>query len=280
MINIEHTTTILAPTDFTTVGDAALQHANIFAQRMQKTITILHVIDSYSEKTEAMERLQPLAAANQKATGIHTDFTTSTGSIFEQIGHAADILNAAFVVMGTHGITGMQKITGSKALKVISKSHKPFVVVQKVPSNNPYKTIIVPMSYQPESKQSLFHIMHIAKLFNATCHIIHDTNNDPHLENNIKNNVAYAESFLSDNGIEFRTASVDITLGDFNESVLRYAKHHHADLITLITPQNISLIEFLMQPAEQFMIANQDGIPVMCIHPDYNGMKYGSVFAK
>lgn len=280
MINIEHSKTILAPTDFTPVGDAALQHANIFAERMLKPITLLHVIDNYSEKHEAMERLKPIALANQKATGIQTDFTTSTGTIFEQIGHAADILNAAFVVMGTHGITGMQKITGSKALKVISKSHKPFVVVQKVPSNNPYKTIIVPMSHQPESKQPLFHIMHIAKLFNATCHIIHDTSKDPHTENNIKNNVAYAENFLSDNGIEYRTAKVDITLGDFNETVLRYAKHHHADLITLITPQNISLIEFLMQPAEQFIIANEEGIPVMCIHPDYNGMKYGSVFAK
>jgi nucleotide-binding universal stress UspA family protein len=280
MINIEHSKTILAPTDFTPVGDAALKHANIFAERMLKTVTIFHVIEDFNEKLQTMERLKPIAETNQAETGIHTEFTTSTGTIFEQIGQAADMLNAAFVVMGTHGIKGMQKITGSHALKVISKSHKPFVVVQKVPSNNPYKTIIVPINHLPESKQPLFHIMQIAKLFNATCHIIHDLNTDPHINMQIKNNVAYAESFLSDNGIEHRTVSVDITMGDFNQSVLRYSKHHHADLITLITPQNISLFEFLMQPTEQYIIANEEAIPVMCIHPDYNAVKYGSVFAK
>ncbi|HQU99928.1 MAG: universal stress protein [Bacteroidia bacterium] len=279
MNNNDFSKTILVPYDFTVKADAAIKHANSFAKKLSKTVTLLHVIADYDEKTETLARLKAIAANNQKITDITTEYCTSTGTIYDQIGQAADILDAAFVVMATHGINGVQKVFGSKALKVITKSHKPYIVVQDEPADQLYKQIIVPMSYQPECKQPLFHIMNIAKLFNATCHIIADKSSDPHHLNNIKNNVAYAESFLKENNIDFHTVAPEVSAGDFNQAVLRYAKHKHAGLITLITQQNISLFEFLMQPAEQYFIANQEKIPVMCIHPDYNSIKYGSVFA-
>src|SRR6188508_3283240 len=120
-MNIQHSKTILAPTDFSPIGLAAMRHANIFAEKMKKKVTILHVISDFDQKAETLEKLRPIAEANEEATGIETEYSTSTGTIFEQIGQAADILNAAFVVMGTHGIKGMQKFMGSHALKVITR---------------------------------------------------------------------------------------------------------------------------------------------------------------
>jgi nucleotide-binding universal stress UspA family protein len=280
MYNNDYSKTILVPYDFSDKADSAIKHASAFAKKLSKSVSLLHVISDYDVKTETLIRLAPVAKNNFNLTGIETHCCTSTGTIYDQIGQAADILDAAFVVMATHGINGIQKVFGSKALKVITKSHKPYIVVQGEPDAQPYKQIIVPMGHQPECKQPLFHIMNIAKLFNSTCHIIADKSSDPHHANNIKNNVAYAESFLKENGIAHHTVAPEISLGDFNEAVLRYAKHKNAGLITLITQQNISLIEFLMQPAEQYFIANQEKIPVMCIHPDYNAVKYGSVFAQ
>ena len=278
-MNFEHSKTILAPTDFTEVGIAAMHHANIFASKMEKKVTILNVIADYDKKIEILEKLKPVAEANEAATGIETDYTTSTGTIFEQIGHAADILNAAIVVMGTHGIKGIQKITGSYALKVITRSNKPYIVVQKDPPRNSYQNIVIPVTHNPESKQALFHIMHIAKMFDATCHIYFDQSKDTHLDTNIRNNVAYAESFLAENGIKSKSLALGQYPGSFNQAFLNYAERSHADLITLITPQNISLVEFLMRPAEQYVIANEACIPVLCIHPDYTAQKYGSVFS-
>ncbi|MEO8148593.1 MAG: universal stress protein [Bacteroidia bacterium] len=279
-MNIEHSKTILAPTDFSDLGMAAMKHANIFAEKLKKKVTLLHVIPDYDLKAETLEKLKPIAEANRAATGIETEYTTSTGTIFEQIGQAADILNAAFVVMGTHGIKGMQKITGSFALKVITKSNKPYIVVQKDPPRSPYQNIIIPITHTPKSKQALFHILHIAKLFDATCHIYFDFSKDSHLDTNIKNNVAYAENFLTENGIKNKSIALGQYPGSFNQAFLNYAKNNNADLITLVTEQNISLVEFLMRPAEQYVIANEAAIPVMCIHPDYNALKFGSVFTQ
>jgi nucleotide-binding universal stress UspA family protein len=230
-------------------------------------------------KMETMLKLQAIASANQRATGVETGYTTSTGTIFEQIGQAADILNSAFVVMGTHGITGMQKIVGSYALKVITKSHTPYIVVQKNPVHATYQNIVVPIDYEPESKQPIFHIMNIAKLFNATCHIIYKVNKDDHINNKILNNVAYVENFLTENSIKYETVCLEKSSSSFSDEFLDYADNIKADLITLITEQNLTLVEFFMRPTEQYIIANKQKIPVMCIHPDYNALKYGSVFA-
>lgn len=279
MINIETAKTILVPTDFSHVGEAALQHANIFAPKIEKTITLLHVIASESDHDKAMQKMEAIAAANFTSTGIVTECTTSVGTIFDQIGHVADVINAALVVMGTHGMKGMQRITGSFALKVITKSHVPFVVVQKNPENTTYKNIVIPISYQRESKQSIFNISELARIFGSTCHLVYAHSSDEQLEMNIKNNVAYAESFFDDNNIAHKEFSVGHSLNNFNEACLNYAENIKADLITLITEQNITMAEFLMRPAEQFFIANEQRIPVMCIHPDYKAVQYGSVFA-
>lgn len=279
-MNIQHSKTILVPTDFSALGIAAMKHANIFAEKMKMKITLLHVISDYKDKLEVLGKLQPIAEANFAETGVETDYSTSTGTIFEQIGQAADILNAPFVVMGTHGIKGMQKITGSFALKVISNSNKPYIVVQKDPPRTPYKNIVIPITHEPESKQALFHIMQIAKLFDATCHLYFDHKKDTHLDESIKNNVAYAEGFLSENNIKYKSVALGQYPGSFNQAIINYSKNINADLITLITEQNISLVEFLMRPAEQYLIANEEAIPVMCIHPDYTAKKYGNVFTQ
>jgi len=42
-------------------------------------------------------------------------------------------IGALMVVMGTHGIKGMQKLMGSWALKVITSSKVPFIAVQDTP---------------------------------------------------------------------------------------------------------------------------------------------------
>ena len=55
------------------------------------------------------------------------------GEIFTTIADVAEELNASLIFLGTHGKVGMQKLTGSWALKVIIKSKVPFIVVQDPP---------------------------------------------------------------------------------------------------------------------------------------------------
>ena len=61
--------------------------------------------------------------------------------------------NVDLVLMGTHGMKGMQKLTGSWALKVIVKSKVPFIVVQDAPADEErYHNIVFPVDFKKENK--------------------------------------------------------------------------------------------------------------------------------
>ena len=64
--------------------------------------------------------------------------------IFSTIGEVATEIDANLVIMGTHGIRGMQKLTGSWALKVIVGSKAPFLVVQGPPESDQLHDIVFP----------------------------------------------------------------------------------------------------------------------------------------
>ncbi len=58
------------------------------------------------------------------------------------------------VVMGTHGMKGMQKITGSWALKVIVKSKVPFIVDRISPMPGEYHNMFS-RSIRVENKEKM-----------------------------------------------------------------------------------------------------------------------------
>jgi nucleotide-binding universal stress UspA family protein len=105
---------ILVPTDFTEVAGFAMQHASELAKLFHKTICLLHVVETGLLESGTVERperggsiakLRQAAEKNQEASGIETTFVTRRGNIFDTIGSIADELNAALVVMGTHGVS-------------------------------------------------------------------------------------------------------------------------------------------------------------------------------
>ena len=68
--------------------------------------------------------------------GVKVKTHVARGTIFKQIPEFVNDRKASLVVMGTHGMSGMQKLTGSWALKVIAKSKVPYIVVQAPPTDN------------------------------------------------------------------------------------------------------------------------------------------------
>ena len=59
------------------------------------------------------------------------------------------------IVMGTHGVKGIQRLTGSYALKVIRHSKVPFIVVQTKKSSGEIKDIVLPIKFSQETKSKL-----------------------------------------------------------------------------------------------------------------------------
>jgi nucleotide-binding universal stress UspA family protein len=268
MKDLNQTLTVLVPHDFTEVADNAVMHANKLSKLINKPVTLVHVVKSDKDKKSSEVKLNAVASNNQAATGVETKALVVHGDYLQKIGEIAEITKATLVIMGTHGIKGIQKLVGSYALKVITNSNVPYVVVQTFPTaHDGYKNIVLPMDFTKESKQKLDWAVYIAELFNSKFHIIADYESDEFTTKALKNNLAYARSFLKANNMEFEVHE----LGKHNNGMIReavnLAKIVKADLIVVMTTLDKSLSEYVMGAPEQALIANEAQIPVMCINP-------------
>ena len=124
--------TLLVPWDFTEVAEAALQHAVKVAKKLNNSITLIHVVKSLKKGEEALEELNKDIEKLTATYGTEILPLVLEGNLFSVISDYASENNVSMVIMGTHGIKGMQKFTGSYALKVIVGSKIPFIVVQEV----------------------------------------------------------------------------------------------------------------------------------------------------
>jgi len=88
----------------------------------------LHIIESGARgKAEGEKKtlLRHVADDNSKKYNLKITSQIAKGTIFTSIAEFVNSTEASLVVMGTHGMKGMQKLTGSWALKVIVQIQSP-----------------------------------------------------------------------------------------------------------------------------------------------------------
>ena len=201
------------------------------------------------------------------------------GNIFEDIGDAAAEIDAELIFMGTHGASGWQKVVGSHALKVITHSKVPFVVVQnKGIKESGYDDIVVPLDLHKETKQKLEMVANVAKYFNSRVHIITPNESDRDFVAQLERNIYFAKTYLSERDIEFTTTTADKK--NFDDKILAHAKSVDADLVVIMNLQKNSLagMGLLGSNYEQHLITNEHGIPCMIVNPVETSHAVGSVY--
>ena len=165
------------------------------------------------------------------ATELHK--LVRVGSIYDDIGDAAAEIDASLIMMGTHGMRGMQFLTGSRALRVITSSHVPFIVVQERSiKEGGYDSIVVPLDLHKETRQKLTLVADMAKYFNSKVHLITPKEDDEFLHKQLVNHIKFANQYLDERGIEHDATIAEEDSNDFVKAVVRHAVKVDADLIT------------------------------------------------
>lgn len=268
---------ILVAWDFSTVAEYALEHALIFAENMDANVTLLHIIKKGSQLDDANAKMTEAVAKIQKETGVLTEVLVREGSIFTSINDIAKEMNSMLVLMGTHGIKGMQKLTGSWALKVIIGSRVPFIVVQAPPVQKKYSSVVLPVDFKKENKEKLSWAEFLGKIFKAKMRIITPKIPEGQMLQRTKANLVFAKKYLENRGIDYEIDTADGG-NDFAMETVDFAKKIEADIILIMTTKNISFQDYMLGAHEQFVIANSAHIPVMCVNPRTDLAKYGSFY--
>jgi hypothetical protein len=198
--------------------------------------------------------------------GIRPNIVVLEGSIFSKISNYASDTKANMVIMGTHGIKGIQKFTGSYALKVLLGSKVPFIVVQDRPrTEEKMSNIVFPIDFRGENKEKLYWAIYLGKYFNSRVHLYKYPVTDPSLLKKVNINLNFAIRFLIQNGLNYQIHSAP--KGDFGKETIKFSQEIKADLILIVTTKNLSIFDFLFGTKEQYIIANNAKIPTMVVNP-------------
>ena len=194
---------MLVALDISDITEIVIENAGAYAKIFEIPIEFLHIENNKSKKQEALTKLTALANKVNEKYGILPQITIKEGSIYTSISDYANQTRPILVMMGTHGMTGMQKIFGSKALKVIVGSSIPFWIVQDRPKNVELKNIILPIDFTFESKEKLFIVKYLSHFFNFKVNIVTPNLKDQILRSKIKNNLTHVDKALVERNLEY-----------------------------------------------------------------------------
>ncbi len=253
----------MVPYDFTEVGDKALEYALHVGKHVRTEILLLHLAKDKKTGLAKRDRLQQVADSVKCPPGVSVSTKTIVGSIFTDISRIAKQEKAQLIVMGTHGKKGMQKLFGSKAMKVVISADCPFLVVQKQTQLNEIKNISVPIDLTKESLQIVNLAGDLANIFAAKIHILAEKQTDQLLDQRIKNRLSIVSKTYEERDLE---ASVTLVKkrGKYRRKVLNHAKEHKVDLIAIAYHSESLFPQF--DDFAQKLLINKQGLPVLVIN--------------
>lgn len=257
---------IIVPWDFTQVARNAFLHALNFSKTLGTEIVLLHIADDEKEIAEKTQKLEAAAEELKKEYGKKPLCIVTPGSIFTAIGEVATEHKAEMIIMGTHGIRGAQKLFGSRAVKVVVSSRIPFLIVQDKPVKDKLETILLPIDFKKENKEKANWIFHLSTRFETKVTIFKSHPRDRGFKRKLLSNMKFIESYLKTRDIEYDIVS-STGKKKFKEEVVEYAAANKFDMILIMATRDIKFVDYIFGAPEQYIIANEHNLPVMCINP-------------
>jgi nucleotide-binding universal stress UspA family protein len=258
--------TILVLWDFTDKCEYAFAYAVNVSNILDMDISILHIVKSDNEiepmQTKMFEVAEKLYENYKKKPKI----VVLKGNIFKTISNYASEGNTELVIMGTHGIRGLQKITGSWALKVIRGSRVPFMVVHKMPETTKMDNIVFPIDFKKENKEKIKWAHYLCNIYKSKIHIVHPIVSDHTFKRKIYSNIVFTKKYFENTNIKFEIKAIGTKI-DFAKETIEYAESINANVILIMTSKAITFADYVMGPSEQYIIANEAKIPVMVVNP-------------
>ena len=254
---------ILVPTDFSPISLSAFDDAVKLALQADIELYHLHVVDSQKLVERGRMQLQAISDKVHEEHKLKVKNLVRVGEFMKSIGDLTYEIDADLVIMGTHGLKGMQWLTGSNAMKILSKSRAPILISQKS-SNKALQHIVVPLDYRVETRQKLDMAIKIAAAYKARIHLLVQRELDSLLVEKMNKMIKQVTAYILDHKVEYTLNYEDKAIS--SNRLLDFAHRVGADLIAIINYQEEVYTELFGVSREQGLITNKYNIPVLCVN--------------
>lgn len=148
-------------------------------------------------------------------------------------------------------------------------------MVQEEPAQKVrYTDIVFPIDFKSENKEKLQWAIFLGKYLNSKIHLYKAPVMDKDLQKKVNVNLNFAIRFLIQNNIEYEIHT-STRSRNFQKELLAFSKKIQADLILITTTKHITKVDYIFGAKEQYLLSNNEKIPVMCVNPKSNFAKVG-----
>lgn len=277
MSELQKNNLVIVAYDFTPEADCALNHASYIGKTTGAEVALVHIINHESKVkfkagSTSVEgiieaKLNEIAEKNTITTGVNTFSILREGSIFHTIADITNDTKAKIVVLGTHGVRGMQHVLGAFALKVVTSSPAPVLIVQdKNVASGGYNPIVLPIDESVETKQKTNQAILIAKENKAEVHLFSKYEKDEYLKLKVLANANFVKNELLAEGITVIESMEMESAKSFSKEVIRYSSAINAGLIVITTKTEKEISDIFIADEDVKIVNNDPQIPVLCVN--------------
>ena len=253
---------ILVPVDFSDKSEEALKVAAKIARKINGEIYVLHLLDIPSSEVDVIDGHQmpkgPLAMMLFENTHakfdefLDKDYLDNipvyekvmTDAPVEGIAEFANQNDIDFIVIGSHGTSGLEEFfVGSNTEKVVRSSKIPVLVVKKPAEEFEIKKVVVAGKFKGEHIKEFKKIMDSLKVFDPEIYLlrvntISNFKSTKELEEIFENFLKKVPEYKCLKPIIYNDYTVQ-------EGIFNFADKIDADLITLATRGRQGIMHFL-----------------------------------
>jgi nucleotide-binding universal stress UspA family protein len=257
--------------DFSSGSAYAVDLAIDIANRWKSDIRLVYVKEKNEAEGPIREEIERRnAAVGPLLQGIKLEYVLREGNPADELCAQAKEDNAALLIVGTHGMSGMKKsLLGRNSYRTIEQSTVPVLIVREdFNFNKALETIVVPIDSSDDTRQKVAYAATFAKTFGSTIHLLGlYTSTTPDIRLIVDNYVKMVERYLDKNEVKYITEKLPVEKNkNVTLTTLEYAEKHNADMIAIMTEQESTFSNLLMGTFAQQMIT-QSKIPVLTVRP-------------
>lgn len=257
--------------DFSSGSAYAVDLAIDIANRWQSDIRLVYVKEKSEDEGPIRSEIERRnAGVAHLLKGIKLEYVLREGNPADELCAQAREDNAALLIVGTHGMSGMKKrLLGRNSYKTIEQSPVPVLIVREdFNFNKALETIVVPIDSSDDTRQKVAQAAIFAKTFGSTIHLLGlYTSSTPDIRRIVDNYVNMVERYLDKNEVKYTTSKLPVEKNkNVTLTTLEYAEKHNADMIAIMTEQESAFSSLLLGTYAQQMI-NLSTVPVLTVRP-------------
>jgi len=287
---------ILCPIDFSGFSVLAFDYAQSVASHYKATLLLQHVVDSlrpyypyhafpdsFDEicrklRANAVEQLQEFAKTNN-CCGVHSQCTVQDGDVTGLILEVAAERAVNLIVMGTHGLRGIDHLTlGSVTEKVLRKAPCPVLAVCKpahdsvtqagAPHLVKVHRVVCCTDFSEPSEQALEHAVSLAAEYCAELtllHVLEDVSSASDIENETARMLKRLEEQMSPWAYKNVVTKYVVRIGKAYQQIIQLALESQTDLLVMGV-RGRNALDLAVFGSTTYRVVQLGPCPVLVVH--------------